>query len=232
MIEDNGAPPSAGIKLYLLSLAVLAMFFVFSSNSEAADTPSAIVEDVSGSTKSVQFMDYLIPGKQIEIGAGNRLIIGYLQSCIRESIIGGKVTIGQKQSVVLGGKVTRERVECDGGNLQNMTAKGSGSAVTVFRAKPGAPSNLPRSQITIYGTTPFVSLSTKVSEINVVRLDKKGRPLAVKVQGTVSDFAKLNIQLSPGGLYRLKAGRKSIVFSVDPLAEEKSISLLQRLIQL
>ena len=92
---------------------------------------------------------------------------------MRETIQGGHITIGLKQSTVTGGKVTRERVECDGGNLQNMMAQGSGSAVTVFRAKPGAKSKLPKSQITIYATMPFVSLTSKSLGLKVVRLDKK-----------------------------------------------------------
>lgn len=151
---------------------------------------------------------------------------------MRETIQGGHITIGLKQSTVTGGKVTRERVECDGGNLQNMIAQGSGSAVTVFRAKPGAKSKLPKSQITIYATMPFVSLTSKSLGLKVVRLDKKAKPLSINVQGSVSDFAKLGIHLIPGGLYRLSAGDKNVVFSIDPLAEDKSISLLQRLIRL
>ncbi len=216
----------------LLAITALLLMTVFGPVSHAADAPSAIVEDISGSSNSVQFMDYLTPGRKIKIGHGNRIIIGYLQSCVRETIAGGQITIGQKQSIVVGGKVTRERVECDGGNLQNLTAKGSGSAVTVFRAKPGGKSKLPRSQLTIYGTTPFVSLSAKISKLNVTRLDKKSQPIAIKVDGDISDFAKHKVQLSPGGLYRIKAGTKSLVFSVDPLAEDTSISLLQRLIKL
>ncbi|MBT7956812.1 MAG: hypothetical protein HN731_16575 [Rhodospirillaceae bacterium] len=232
MIKYKAARPSTGARLFHLLLAALAGLFVYSSNSEAADAPSAIVEDISSTSKSIQFMDYLTPGRKIDVGIGNRIIIGYLRSCVRETIKGGQVTIGQKQSVVRGGKVTRERVECDGGNLQNMTTKGSGSAVTVFRAKPGGKSKLPQSQLTIYGTTPFVSLSAKVSIIKYQRLDKKAQPLDIKVVGAISDLAKHKTQLIPGGLYRLTAGSKSIVFSVDPLAEDKSISLLQRLIQL
>ena len=175
-------------------------------------------------------MEYLLPGKKIDNGGG-RLVIGYLRSCVRETIEGGQVTIGQKQSTVTGGKVSRERVECDGGNLQNMASQGSGSAVTVFRAKPGIKNNLPKSQLTIYSTMPMVSLISNKLPLKIVRLDKKAKPINVNFQGLISDFAKLKIQLSPGGLYRLNVGEKSLVFSVDPLAEASSKSLLQRLIR-
>jgi len=211
-------------------LSILAI--AISSHARGGEAPSAIVEDISGAPKSIQFMDYLAPGRTIDVVASDRVILGYLRSCVRETIQGGHITIGLKQSTVTGGKVTRERVECDGGNLQNMMAQGSGSAVTVFRAKPGAKSKLPKSQITIYATMPFVSLTSKSLGLKVVRLDKKAKPLSINVQGSVSDFAKLGIHLIPGGLYRLSAGDKNVVFSIDPLAEDKSISLLQRLIRL
>ncbi len=83
-----------------------------------AGSPVVIVEDVSAPGAGVSFMEYLTTGRIITLGVRDTLILGYLRSCMRETITGGSVTIGADESVVQGGKVARERVECDGGSLQ------------------------------------------------------------------------------------------------------------------
>ncbi len=45
------------------------------------------------------------------------MTLGYLRSCLRETITGGKVTVGLEQSKVAGAKLVRERIECDGTKL-------------------------------------------------------------------------------------------------------------------
>ena len=57
----------------------------------AAD-PSAIVEDTKGKVE-VEFMDYLVPGRVVKLGANDELVLGYLRSCWRETIKGGTVTV-------------------------------------------------------------------------------------------------------------------------------------------
>src|SRR3954468_10875329 len=60
------------------------------SGARAAD-PSAIVEDVQGAVKDVQVFDYLAAGTQVQLPARAVLVLGYLKSCARETITGGKV---------------------------------------------------------------------------------------------------------------------------------------------
>src|SRR5258706_3709243 len=101
----------------------------------AAD-PSAIVEAVQGAVKDVQVFDYLAAGTQIQLPARGILVLGYLKSCARETITGGKVVVGTDQSVVEGGQVKRETVECDGGRMQLTDRQAAKSGVMVFRGTP------------------------------------------------------------------------------------------------
>src|SRR5580700_11021164 len=86
----------------------------------AAD-PVALVEEVSGTSAGIDFMDYLSAGKILKLGSTDKLVIDYLRSCVRETITGGVVTIGADESRVVGGSVKREKVQCDGGKLRLTT---------------------------------------------------------------------------------------------------------------
>src|SRR5258708_8256040 len=121
----------------------------------AAGEPVALVEDITTPAEGVDFMDVLPQGKVIKLGAKDPLILGYLKSCQREVIAGGTVTVGVEQSTVAGGKVERRKVECDGGHMRLTAEQSSKSGVMVFR---GAPGKLPPAQITLYGSSPVISL--------------------------------------------------------------------------
>jgi hypothetical protein len=219
------------MKVYL-SIGISLLLLNFGSPSWAEEEPAAIVENYSGKLTTIQFLDVLRHGRKINLGPDDQLIIGYFHSCIKETIFGGQIIIGRQQSSVIGGKATRERVECDGGNLQRITTGNSSSAVTVFRTKKNAQQRLPKSQLTIFSTIPFISLSAKDLTIKIRRLDKSEKPRVIHVAGSTSDFSKHGIQLSPGALYHIQAGQKGLIFSTDPLAENKSLSILQRFIKL
>ena len=82
-----------------------------------AGAPSAIVEDVSARSVETRVFDYLSAGDVLELGPSDALILGYLNSCLREIITGGRVTIGETQSQVEDGSVVRETVDCHGGAM-------------------------------------------------------------------------------------------------------------------
>jgi hypothetical protein len=118
-----------------ISLAVgMALSLLLSGPARAAG--AALVEEISAPHPGVQAMEMLSPGQRIALGSGERLVIAYLKSCIRETIVGGIVSIGAEASTVIGGKVTRETVECDGGKAQLTTEQASKSAVMEFRRGP------------------------------------------------------------------------------------------------
>jgi len=70
----------------------------------------AIVEDIHGGPAGLEFMDYVETGKQIQLGSNGRMVLSYLKSCFRETIVGGKVTVGNGYSQVSGGRVDRTQV--------------------------------------------------------------------------------------------------------------------------
>jgi len=52
----------------------------------------AIVEEIEADRSKAVFMDLLGTGHTIELGTKGRLVLGYLNSCLREVIDGGTVT--------------------------------------------------------------------------------------------------------------------------------------------
>jgi hypothetical protein len=91
----------------------------------AAQEPAAIVENVDAQGAGLAVMDFVMSGRVIELGKNGTLTLGYLRSCIMETIVGGRVIVGSQQSEVHGGKIKRERTECDGAGLE-LTEEESG----------------------------------------------------------------------------------------------------------
>lgn len=65
----------------------------------------AMIEDITGSAAAkLQPFDAVSAGEVIELGDG-RLVLSYLANCRRETISGGKVTVGAAQSALVGGRL-------------------------------------------------------------------------------------------------------------------------------
>lgn len=197
--------------------------------------PAAIVEDAEGGVVGVEALDYVDAGRVIEIKPGGVLVLGYLKSCVHETIRGGgTVTVGAEQSEVTGGKVERKTNPCDGGKLQLTTAQAGKSGAMVFRKPPTAATAKPAAELTIYGTSPVVVLGAGAaanSRITFERLDQAGAPIAVEVAGNRADLAKSGVRLAPGGLYRASAGERSLVVRIDAAAAAAGGPVVGRLIQ-
>jgi len=102
----------------------------------SAQSPAAVVEEIQGSVPGIQFMDYVDPGQVIRLGAHDRIVLGYLKSCWRETISGGTVTVGIEQSEVAGGEVARAKVACEGGKMMLSAELAGKSGAMVFRQAP------------------------------------------------------------------------------------------------
>lgn len=193
--------------------------------------PSAIVEDVNASGAGVAFMDYVAPGRIIRLGAKGTLTLGYLRSCLRETITGGKVTVGMEQSEVAGAKLVRERIECDGTKLLLTPAQAAKSMGAVFRAPPPGGGGLPQPQFTLYGASPVISLSKPSGTVVLERLDRPAPAMTILVEGGFADLAVLKKSLKPGGIYQARDGKFAVVFKVDPFARPGRGPLVGRLIR-
>ncbi len=195
--------------------------------------PSAIVEDVKGKVEKLDVMDYVEPGQVVPLKAGDVLVLGYLKSCVRETISGGKVTVGAEQSQVEGGKVERAKFACDGGKLQLTAEQAGKSGAMVFRKKPSGnkPAEAPEAaQVTIYSLSPAVSAPAP-GQLIIERIDQAGKPVTVKMTAAKMDLAKAGVKLDPGGTYRAILGERRVVFAVDAKATAGTGPLAGRLIQ-
>jgi hypothetical protein len=195
-----------------------------------AQAPAAIVEEVNSRSAGVELMDYVSPGKSIRLQSGDTLVLGYLRSCWRESIAGGVVSVGEEQSKVEGGKVTRTKERCDGGRTQLTSEEAKKSGAMAFRRVT------PGTGVTIYGRSPVFELPG-AGRLLIERLDAPGERKIVEVKadelvrGAFLDTSKSGITLGAGGRYRASFGDKQTLFSIAPTAEGGATPLLGRLVR-
>jgi hypothetical protein len=207
-------------------------------SAAVAQTPAAIVEEVGG-VAGVQFMDYVEPGRVIRLGGHDRIVLGYLKSCWRETITGGIVTVGAEQSEVAGGEVVRAKIACEGGKMMLSAELAGKSGAMVFRQVPTRQSAaaIPHPQFTLYGLSPVFEMRPG-GRLVVERLDQPGErhEFAVTdqqlVRGAFLDFAKVGVALAAGGIYRAKSAGQEIVFKIDPDAKPGDMPLAGRLARL
>lgn len=207
------------MRLFLL-LAALCMVPV----PALASGPVAIVEDIAADHAGIGPFEYVDAGRIIDLGAAGRLVIGYLKSCVRETVTGGRVTVEAEKSRIEGGTVARERVECDGGRLQLSLRQAGKSAVLMLRRTPGAGgAEIVQAAFRIYSTSPFIRLTGAVAAgtadaVEIERLDRPADVLRLQTTGGTVDLSARRTALRPGGLYRARAAGREVVFRVDRLA--------------
>lgn len=193
-----------------------------------AATPVAIVEDIQAKDAGISFMDYVHAGQVIKLGKQETLILGYLESCRRETITGGTVTIGTMQSKISKGQLMREDVECDGGQARLSGQQAGTSGALAFRS---GSAGLAQPEVTIYGSAPVFRLHTPDATITVEPFRHRGRSHTIEVHGQHVDLADKNISLPPG-IYKVTAGDNSKLFKVHHRAEPGKGPIITRLVDL
>jgi hypothetical protein len=189
----------------------------------AAQAPAAIVEEVSG-VGDLGVMQYVYPGRQLDLRAGQRVVLGYLASCLIEAITGGQVTVGTERSQVIDGIVQRRKIECTPNRLLLTREETERSGAMVYR-DPLQP------QVTIFGLSPAISL-THPATIRLQRIDQPGAAIEIEITGLGADLAQQGIMLAPNGVYRASIDDRPIVtFRVDPDATDHA-PLIARLLRL
>lgn len=216
-----------------VAIAIAATAAAAYSCATLAGEPAAIVEEIRADGTGLEVMDYVEEGRVIELGATGSVILGYLRSCWRERITGGNVRVGREQSGVVGGEIKRSRVDCDGGALEPATAAG-GDAVIVFRLPPPptGQESLPAPERVLFGTHPLITLPAPGGDVSIVRLDSAEPRLDFTVSGRYLDLAETKMKLAAGGLYRIEAGHRMIVFGIDPYARAGQGPVLGRLLRM
>jgi hypothetical protein len=196
----------------------------------AAGVPTAIIEDADPGRGDIGLFEMLESGRKIDLKKGERLVLGYLQSCIQETIVGGQLVIGQKESLVSGGQVKRQKVECAGGQVGlDQSTKGK-AGVVVFRGKPNKKSAAAKPRtVTVRDVSPFVHLTMAAGKIYLRRLDQPGPAKSIGVSGNSVDLRAAGIALAPGGSYEAAVNGRRVRIDIAPDAGGGQ-SLLGRLV--
>jgi hypothetical protein len=94
------------------AVAALAFAGALAATPALAGDAVALIESLAGQSQRVELMKYAHAGQVIRLGPDQTLVLSYKDSCVRETITGGTVTIGTDQSEVRSGEVTRMRGQC------------------------------------------------------------------------------------------------------------------------
>ncbi len=223
------------MKISTKVLAAVVVFVGFAAPA-AAQVPVAVVEEVQGKVSGAEFMDYVAPGKKIELGPASMVVLGYMKSCWRETITGiGTVIVGAEESKVHLGEVKAAKVKCDPGNSHIVDQEFGDSAATSFRSieETGAKPQ----RLTLYGLSPFFE-TTGRGTLVIERLDIKGERHDINLASAsllrhrFYDFARNGVSLKRGGIYAASLGPSRTVFVIDRRAEAGSTPIIGRLVRL
>ena len=222
------------MKISTKVLAAVVVFVGFAGPA-AAQVPAAVVEDVQGKVSGAEFMDYVAPGKKIELGPAAMVVLGYMKSCWRETITGvGTIIVGAEESKVHLGEVKAAKVNCDPGHSHNVDQEFGDSAATSFR---GIEETGVEPRLTLYGLSPFFE-TTGRGTLVVERLDVRGERYDINLASAsllrhrFYDFGRNGVSLKPGGIYAASLGPSRTVFVIDRRAEPGSTPIIGRLVRL
>jgi hypothetical protein len=189
--------------------------------------PTAIVEAVEGDGVTVQEMELLEQGAVIELPEGTSVVLGYLASCLRERIEGGKTVVGTDQSLVTGGTVTRETVQCQSASVVPAGQSGEGGAL-IFRGGPDKPEFPPK----IRDLSPaFLVDGATGGPLVIERIDREEAPRELPGPGPLFDSLGQVPPLSRGGHYRVRIGDRETEFRIDRYSARETIPPLERLVR-
>ncbi len=206
--------------------------------SAAAPAPVAIVEEARGGAIGVAPLDYLTAGKVLHLGPKDELVLDYLNSCTREVILGGTVTVGAAGSTVVGGRIEDGKVPCDNRERELLgwePPTGNAPSFTGLPKPRGQPGETGIGY-TLYGRSPLIDLGGP-GQLTIERIDEPGDPMKLEVaasdllRGRFYDFAKAGRSLTPGAIYRASFEGHRITFFVDALAQPGDAPLLGRLLR-
>lgn len=194
----------------------------------------AVVEDIGGKVTGAEVFDFLSPGQTVTLPAGAKLVLGYMDSCKRETITGaGSVTIGTEASTVTGAaKLQTEQLKCSTTLALGQGQAGKSGAM-VFRGQPGSgrkKADIPEPTAVIVYTAPAFPVD-KPGQLIIERLDVQETVLAFDVNGKLFDFGKTGKKLDAGGFYRVELNGRSTVFQISLDAAEGAGPLLLRLVR-
>jgi hypothetical protein len=124
--------------VYRVNLAVTCLI---AATSVGVAGPAALLESVATQSASTNVIAYVETGKTFRLGTYDTMVLSYLDSCVRETITGGTVTIGIGHSDVQGGIINRTKLDCS----PNFVLSGDSGLSIAGRAFRGGPQTEPSS---------------------------------------------------------------------------------------
>ena len=186
---------------------------------------AAIVESVEGAPKAgVAFLDYVYPDQVIELGRNGVIVLSYFDSCLVETVQGGRLTVQPGASKIAGGRVTTEQVPCQGTQMF-VTAATSEAGATVTRLSTDDQDNW--SEWTTKSQRPVFkwqhSAAAGAAKVTVFYMDA-APPKAVwqtESEGGHVAYPEVAPELAIGLPYRVEVrlpggGKVAALFSIDP----------------
>jgi hypothetical protein len=214
------------MKTNIFSSLLIVTTVIFASDQALAQ-PVAIVEDAQGEGVPVQIMELLEEGAVIELPKGTSIVLGYLGSCLREHIAGGKATVGADQSEVTGGEVTRETIQCQSASASPTSQSGEAGAL-IFRGGPESPDFPPK----ISDINPaFLLDGVTEGTLIIERIDREEAVRELAGPGPLFDTLDQADPLSRGGHYRAHLGDRETEFKIDRYAGLTTVPALERLVR-
>lgn len=173
----------------------------------------AIVEAGQAAEAGLAEFSLLAEGTEFKLAAGETITIGYLKSCISETITGGTVVIGAEESVVTGGEIARAPGgQCTEPRLALSAAESQQSASLSFRGDDDI------TRVT-HNVSPILrSRAGDELFVEIVPL-QGGAPMRLKSENGRIDLAAEKVKLQPGQSYHVKTSRNTVTLEVAPGAK-------------
>jgi hypothetical protein len=183
------------------------------------DEPAALVEEISPDVQGVSPYDYVSVGSEIDLGTKGRITLGYLAGCVEEMVEGGRLTVGNKGSIVTGGHLSRQAVPCPT-PVRPTAAESGQSGAMVFRAPP---------VVSISATYPIITVPAP-GRVIIKPITGHEDPISLEADGHVIDLASKGLRLRLNGAYRIEYAGRQVVVRVTTKATD-SAPLFARLIR-
>ncbi|MFE0756864.1 hypothetical protein ACFW16_23075 [Inquilinus sp. NPDC058860] len=184
----------------------------------AGREPSAQVTAISGVPDAdVEVTDSVYPGQTIDLGRSGRLVLAYGGGCTVETIRGGVVTVGVASSRVAGGQVQTGSGDCARTQVAvNARSAEAGAGVNRLGESPFDPRLW--AETTVSSARPQFSGAN--GAVSIVMLDAPSPQSVWEGQGGSGfRYPGTAPKLQTGVPYKIVAGSRSAVFSIDPGAK-------------
>ncbi len=217
---------SAGTLLPILSACLTV---VMAAQAARAAAGLVLIESLSGPVAGVHGFDYVAAGTTIELSPSTVMVVDHLGSCVRETITGGTVHIGERISQVENSSgIARGRYDCDGTGLEQ-EASLSQTGIGVTRGVGES--------LLLHSTVPLI-LADQSGTLSFTRIDQPAPPINLQVvehgnQTPIAvDMAQQKQALAAGASYHVTLGDHAINIRVDPQANDHPVALVVRLLPL